>query len=67
MADISMCINEECPLKENCYRYTAPAAEFWQAYGDFEYFINDKKQVVCDHYWDNSAQRSKFDILPHKN
>jgi hypothetical protein len=28
MPDISMCTNEECPLKESCYRYNATPSEF---------------------------------------
>jgi hypothetical protein len=37
MPDISMCTNEECPLKETCYRYNATPSEFMQAYAKFEY------------------------------
>jgi hypothetical protein len=33
MADITMCEGFECPLKNHCYRYTAPVNEFiGQAY-----------------------------------
>lgn len=37
MPDIAMCLNEECPLKETCYRFTATPSEYWQSYMDFKY------------------------------
>jgi hypothetical protein len=43
MPDISMCRNEECPLKDSCYRYVAEPSHY-QAYGKFEY------KDGCDHY-----------------
>jgi len=50
MADIAKCNGHNCPLKEKCYRYTAPAAELWQTYGDFKY------DDGCDYFWDNSER-----------
>lgn len=35
MPDISMCQNEECTRKTECYRYMAKPSEYRQAYGDF--------------------------------
>jgi len=37
MPDISMCNNQECPLKEKCYRYKAEPNPYRQSYGDFKY------------------------------
>lgn len=37
MPDISMCQNEKCPLKDNCYRYKAEPNPYRQSYGEFEY------------------------------
>jgi len=51
MPDITMCQNEECPSKEKCFRYTAPASKY-QSYTVFpvpegkdkcEYFMEDYK------------------------
>jgi len=50
MADITMCEGIECPLKEKCYRYTAPANEYWQAY--FTEVPYDIESEECEHYWD---------------
>jgi hypothetical protein len=49
--DISMCANEECPLKEKCYRYTAKP-EMMQSYGDFKPDENGE----CEYFWDNKKQ-----------
>lgn len=32
MADISKCLNDKCPIKENCYRWTCKPKEFNQQY-----------------------------------
>jgi len=53
MADICMCRNETCPLKETCYRFNAIADDYWQTYSDFEY------KDGCNHYW-------KMDFKPNK-
>ena len=50
MADIAMCSGKGCPLKERCYRYTAPVNPIWQSY-----FTNvPYKNGECEYYWDNS-------------
>ena len=48
MADISKCNGHNCPIKDACYRYTAPANKRWQAYGSFSY---DKKNQTCESFW----------------
>ena len=35
MSDICKCLNEECPAKQSCYRYTVEPHPYWQAYSDF--------------------------------
>lgn len=52
MADISKCTGEGCPIKEKCYRYTAPTS-IWQSYLDIKYEEN------CDYYWPNIAQKER--------
>jgi hypothetical protein len=46
MPDISMCENEDCPLKYSCYRYMAEPSEWWQSYADFK---PDEKGECKDH------------------
>lgn len=60
MADISKCtgiLRKEsggedniCPLRDQCYRYTAPSSEFWQSYMHTPgYFENG--EFVCNFKW----------------
>ena len=52
MPDIAMCENEKCPLKQDCFRYTATPSEHRQSYADFEPTVKDGK-VSCDWFWAN--------------
>jgi len=49
MPDISMCTNNECPLKETCYRFKAMPSH-WQAYSSFTPIKDDKDQYTCDYF-----------------
>ena len=54
MPDISKCEGRECPLKENCYRFTATPSEFRQSYFEdppYKVFEEDGNEVSCDYYW----------------
>ena len=56
MADITMCNDKQCPLKDKCYRFTAPANPYRQSY-----FYNLKETTKdggtdkCPHFWDNKS------------
>ena len=47
MPDIAMCEGSECPIKENCWRYMAPA-DRWQSYFGTPPFNEDG----CEYFWD---------------
>jgi len=50
--DISKCSDHLCPSKDICYRFTAPANEFRQAY------INTNRECDaynCDLFWHNGT------------
>ena len=47
MADISMCDNKTCTLKETCYRFNAPVNKYRQSYADFK----QDERGKCDYYW----------------
>jgi hypothetical protein len=55
MADITKCPGNDCPVKNKCYRYTAPASMkhqyFWNIPGKTE---NNK--FTCDMYWGDNAE-----------
>jgi hypothetical protein len=49
MPDITMCSGKNCPLRESCYRYTAPIAGYKQAIWIVAPYDSTLKK--CDHYW----------------
>jgi hypothetical protein len=62
MSDITKCGGFDCPMKQACKRYTAPANEYRQSYFlDHPYKI-DEKGFSCDMYWGENAQ-SAWDTL----
>lgn len=59
MADISMCYGEGCPLKTECYRYTAPINEHRQTY--FVYVPYDHAYKGCEYFSDNTEPKKNAD------
>jgi hypothetical protein len=55
-ADISKCSGEDCPVKETCYRYTAPVSDYSQSYF-FTPPITKEEEISCDYYWENEEHR----------
>ena len=49
MSDISKCNGVNCPIKDKCYRYTAPDG-YWQSWGAFVY------DDGCDDFWQNELK-----------
>ena len=45
MADVTMCDNEECPLKEECYRFMAVACGL-QSYA----YFTPNSEYDCDYF-----------------
>ena len=63
MADITKCRDEDCPLKDTCYRHTAPESCHQS------YFTGTPGEVVdgefkCDYYW--KTKEEKDDINSSK-
>ena len=48
MADLAKCAGKDCPQRETCRRFTAPAADTWQAWASWD---ADRKGANCDGYW----------------
>ena len=53
MPDISMCKNETCKLKKECYRCMAEPSKYWQSYAD----IKPNKKGECDYFIKYSLQK----------
>lgn len=49
MADITMCDDNNCPLRESCYRFNAPVNEWRQSY--FAESPNKNNDDKCPEYW----------------
>jgi len=52
--DVTLCLEHNCPRREQCYRYTAKPDDRWQSYftekpcGDY---------MTCEEFWDNTDER----------
>ena len=63
MADITKCTGVNCPIRDNCYRYTAKDSSLCQSY-----FVDDNvgEHTVdgfkCDLYWGDNAESIWNDI-----
>jgi hypothetical protein len=51
MADITCCPGTNCPVKEKCYRFTAPKSEFMQSYFFEAPGKTEDDKFTCDMYW----------------
>ena len=49
MADITKCEGKDCPLKGNCYRFTALSSDMWQSY--FVETPYNKETKECEYLW----------------
>lgn len=47
MPDIAMCHGQDCPQRENCWRYKAKPNGDRQAYADFD----ARRDGPCTAYW----------------
>lgn len=53
MSDITKCKGTDCPVKEQCYRYTAKANELWQSY-----FVEPPiKDGKCEMFWGENQEQ----------
>jgi hypothetical protein len=48
MADITKCSGDNCPIKENCYRFTAVENEYRQSY--FIKIPYNHESKICDYF-----------------
>lgn len=64
MADITKCSGEQngitCPIRDKCYRFTAPSTEYWQSFfvdmpGNY-IEENGKSVWICDVYWGETQE-----------
>lgn len=56
MSDITICTGEDCPVKEKCYRFTAPVGEVKQSYFFQPPFEEVDGVFTCEMYWGENAE-----------
>lgn len=59
MADITMCDSLLCPMKESCYRSTAPVNKHRQPFFALVPFRIENGKAECDMYWDNQYKTNR--------
>jgi len=53
MSDIIKCDGTDCPVKENCYRFTAKSDDLYQSY-----FVEPPiKDGKCEMFWGENSQQ----------
>lgn len=57
MPDITMCISEECPVCDLCYRHTAEPSKYRQSYSNF--FKGDDADE-CENFVSNKLYAREF-------
>lgn len=55
MPDITMCLNDKCQIKNDCYRFMATP----DRYQSYSFFGKDQEEK-CDYFW--KMKRSKEDV-----
>ena len=54
MPDITMCMNDDCELKNTCYRHEAKAGQIqsWSAF-------SPNNEGICEEYWEIRNDESR--------
>lgn len=49
--DITKCSGQNCPVKEKCYRFTAPASQYQSYFVIPPIKTTKERKLDCEHYW----------------
>ena len=61
MPDITMCINEACPLSHSCWRFNCPPSKYLQSLAKFEPQVDEVLgEVECKMYLDNENRTNNL-------
>jgi len=61
MVDIAKCSGQNCPFKDECYRYTVHSDSPWQSY--IAPYVHKYKEGVCEYFMSN-AEYQPVGIYP---
>ena len=56
MADITCCPGTNCPVKEKCYRFTAPKSQYGQSYFFEAPGKTEDGKFTCEMFWGANAE-----------
>jgi len=56
MADITKCSGDNCPIKDKCYRFTAPDSTLLQSYFMEPPFYIKNAHVICEMFWKDTRK-----------
>ena len=59
MPDITMCDNDRCPMRNNCYRFIAVPTPNWQSFAHYEPIDG-----LCDHLLPVTRKDETGETLP---
>ena len=62
MPDIAKCANNDCPLRNQCYRFRCKPDD-WQSYSDFQPSFRKEFGVWCENFWDIEGYPERM-LLP---
>ena len=49
--DITKCSGQNCPVKEKCYRFTAPDSQYQSYFVIPPIKTTEEGELDCEHYW----------------
>lgn len=65
MPDITMCNGHNCPIRVNCYRYTAIPSDRQSYFLETPIRIENGK-LKCDHYWGDNDPFEQLNQFANK-
>ena len=65
MPDITMCNGHNCPIRVNCYRYTAIPSDRQSYFLETPIRIENGK-LKCDHYWGDNDPFAELNQFANK-
>lgn len=57
MPDISKCVNNNCVMKDKCYRYVCIADKIAQSYSYFLPVVNKKENFKCEFFYEIKSHK----------
>jgi hypothetical protein len=63
MSDIEKCTGKDCPVKDDCKRFTAQGNDYYQSWLTIPPFKIVEDKFKCEMYWGANAQAIWNELL----